>query len=139
MFSFIEDASDGSCGDICIYCGVTPDYNSYDTLAGFHNLHGVGLLCGVCTYRVAAKISKIALDCLRVEDHAAKLRLEYQTKLDNINVLCSERGVCFVQCVQELRSASGCGIKECERAFIEASADINEAKKILRNKGIALL
>ena len=39
--------------------------------------------------------------------------------------------------VQELRKVSGAGMMECKAALAAAKGDINQAFKILREKGIA--
>jgi elongation factor Ts len=39
--------------------------------------------------------------------------------------------------VSELRSETGAGMMDCKKALVEASGDFEEAKKILRKKGLA--
>lgn len=40
--------------------------------------------------------------------------------------------------VSELRKATGCGMMDCKKALVEADGDFEAAKKILREKGLAV-
>ena len=39
--------------------------------------------------------------------------------------------------VAELRKKTGCGMMECKKALVEANGDMDEAVKVLREKGLA--
>ena len=39
--------------------------------------------------------------------------------------------------VQKLREATGAGVMDCRKALIDAKGDIDEAKKIIREKGFS--
>lgn len=40
--------------------------------------------------------------------------------------------------VAELRKATGCGMMDCKKALVEADGDFEQAKKLLREKGLAV-
>ncbi|MEZ5394730.1 MAG: translation elongation factor Ts [Bryobacterales bacterium] len=40
--------------------------------------------------------------------------------------------------VKELREATGAGMMECKKALVEANGDLEEAKVLLRKRGIAV-
>ena len=40
--------------------------------------------------------------------------------------------------VNDLRQKTGCGMMECKKALTEANGDVDEAIKLLREKGLAV-